>query len=89
MAPLQKGGEEIFKAEQRREKADEIQQVQGGGLGVHGGAKDRKDQRQKPGEERAPVGVNGVVPVVAQVGGSEVEIVGSVRAEGKTRCPGF
>ena len=44
-------------------------------------------ERQKPGKERAPVGVERVVPVGAEIGGGNVEIAGAIRGDGKTRRP--
>ncbi len=64
--------EKEFKGTQRQEEADEIQQMQDGGLPIPAGLEDPEDESNQPGVERAPVAVDGVCEITAKVGAGDV-----------------
>src|ERR1700692_1932853 len=83
----QKGSKEILKASKCDQQARKVKQVQKSSLAVSGRIKNPKAGGEQPGVHGTPVGVDGVGKIPSKVRGRNVQIVVSIRGDGKTVRP--
>src|SRR5437868_1249309 len=82
------GRKEKFEASQSGCVDQKIHQMYQRILPVHRGLQTFEEEAEDPGIKRAPVGIDGIVPIAAPVCVADVEVGDAVRVHGEARGPG-
>jgi len=83
----EKNPKEKLKRDKSNQQAEKSNEVEKGGFPVGRRMENREAKREQPRKQGAPISVDGIVPISAQIGRSNVQVTGAVGRGSKALSP--